>query len=80
MAAIACWLVGGIIAVYLSWSCNTHHGFGMGSKIVFAIFPFLSSWGYLLNYLFFKAGTCNPEASMRALEEVENFMDLDVYH
>jgi hypothetical protein len=66
---IIVWLVGGLYAFYLSWRCNSNHGFGAISKVFFGIFSFLGSWSYLLSYLFFKSWTCNPKASLDAMRQ-----------
>lgn len=60
------WLLGGFYGAYLSWSCNSNHGFGVVSKIVFSFFSMLGGWGYVLNYLFYKSYTCDPVASLLA--------------
>ncbi len=66
--------IGAIPAVYLSWSCNSNHGFNAPSKVLFGAFAALGSWNYLLAYLFYKSYTCDPRASLAykkaKLEEV----------
>lgn len=62
------WILGGLYAGYLSWSCNTAHGFTLLVKVVSALFSFLGSWSYCLTYLFYKSWTCNPKASMARLD------------
>jgi len=51
----------GIIAAYLSWSCNTEAGINVGLKIVYAFFAFIFGGIYLLFYLLFRAGRCAPQ-------------------
>lgn len=45
-------------AAYLSWRCNTNHGFGTPSKVIFSIIAGLTSFNYLIAYGVFKWGTC----------------------
>lgn len=56
--------IGVIPAGYLSWKCNSNHGFNTGLKMLFGVFAALGSWNYLLAYLFYKSYTCNPEKSV----------------
>lgn len=51
----------GMIAVYLSWSCNTEAGINTGLKVVYAFFAFIFGGIYLLFYLLFRAGRCAPQ-------------------
>jgi hypothetical protein len=60
------WLLGGMYGAYLSWSCNSNHGFGAFSRLIFSLFAMLGGWGYVLNYLIFKSYTCDPVASLLA--------------
>lgn len=64
IGGIAIWLLGGFYGAYLSWSCNSNHGFGGVSKVIFAFFSMLGGWGYVFNYLIFKSWTCDPVASL----------------
>lgn len=52
-------------AAILSWRCNSAHGFSLPVKIGSAIFAGASSYNYLLAYLFYKSGTCNPKRSLK---------------
>lgn len=51
----------GILAVYLSWSCNTEAGINTGLKVVYAFFAFIFGGLYILFYLLFRAGRCAPQ-------------------
>jgi hypothetical protein len=64
IAGIAFWLLGGFYGAYLSWSCNSNHGFEAVSKVIFSFFSLLGGWGYVINYLIFKSWTCDPVASL----------------
>lgn len=64
---IVAWVLGGLYAGYLSWKCNSNHGFGVMAKVVFGILSFFGSWSYCLTYLFYKSWTCDPMASVRAM-------------
>ena len=48
----------GILAVYLSWTCNTKKGDSTLLKVIYAIFAFLFAPLYLIIYLFIVRGTC----------------------
>ena len=63
--------LGMIPAGYLSWRCNTNHGFGAGSKLLFGFFAGLGSWNYLIAYLLYKSYTCNPKASVKAKTKLD---------
>lgn len=69
IGGILFWALGGFYGAYLSWSCNSNHGFGVLSKMFFAFFSLLGGWGYVLNYLIFKSYTCDPVASLMANPE-----------
>lgn len=66
ISGLIVWLLGGFYGAYLSWSCNSNHGFGTVSKVCFAFCAMLGGWGYVLSYLFYKSGTCDPVASLLA--------------
>lgn len=46
------------IAGYYSWTCNDAHGYGLISKLLFAIVASLGSWSYLIAYMLYKWGIC----------------------
>lgn len=56
--SIILYVVGLVIAAMLSWRCNSRHGFGALSKLLFAFIAGLMSWSYLLAYAIYKWGTC----------------------
>jgi len=61
IAAIILPILLGIVAVFLSWSCNSQSNMGTGLKIVYAVFAFLFGGLYLIFYLLFRAGRCAPQ-------------------
>lgn len=47
----------GIFAVYLSWTCNTKQALSTGSKVFYGFFAFLDNITYILNYYIFRRNT-----------------------
>ena len=50
-------LIIGIFAAYLSWTCNTKHAISTGSKIFYGFFAFFDNLTYILNYYIFRRNT-----------------------
>lgn len=42
----------GILAAYLSWTCNTAQGLGTPEKVIYALFAYLFGGFYLIYYFF----------------------------
>ena len=49
----------GVIAAYLSWTCNIRANYDMFTKIVSAFFAFLIGPLYILNYIVFRYDFCH---------------------
>ena len=64
--AIVLWAVGAVVAGWLSWSCSSNWQRGLLRKLFFAFFSFVQSWTYVIYYVFFKWGACNPASWCRS--------------
>lgn len=62
VAGLAIYLLGAAPAGYLSWHCNTTHGYSIPAKLLFGAFASLMSWGYLGTYFWYKSGTCDIDS------------------
>jgi hypothetical protein len=54
LISLVFFLLFGIYAFYLSWSCNTIQGYNFLAKIIFGLFAFLFNFQYLILYLIFR--------------------------
>jgi len=52
-------LLVGVIAVYLSWTCNTKAGIEVPMKIFYALFAYVFGILYLLYYAFARYSDCS---------------------
>ena len=59
IGSVIFYLIGSIIAAFLSYRCNYNHYFGKNSTLVYTAISAIFSWIYLIGYLIFKLGTCN---------------------
>ena len=59
---LAAWGVGGVLAFYLSWRCNTNWNRGTFAKLVFGLVSGAQSWSYVMIYFWYKRGLCDPAA------------------
>lgn len=48
----------GIVAIYLSWSCNTAIEYHIVMKVIFAVFAYLFGFVYILLYMILRYDTC----------------------
>jgi hypothetical protein len=65
----------GVLAVYLSWNCNTIQGHSVLAKIFYAFFAFLFGTLYLIFYVIYHGildGPC-PVRNAFSKENVERF-------
>lgn len=58
LVSLAVGIVIGIVAAYLSWSCNTAMQYNFGLKVFFAFFAYLFGLVYLILYIIMRYDTC----------------------
>lgn len=51
-------IVIGVVAVYLSWTCNTALQYGTALKVIFAILAYLFGFLYIILYMIMRYDTC----------------------
>lgn len=59
---LAVYVVGALLGFYLSWSCNSNWQRGTISKVFLALMCSLQSWSYVMIYVMYKRGLCNPSS------------------
>lgn len=58
LVSFAIGIILGIVAVYLSWTCNTALQYNFGLKVFFAIFAYIFGLLYLILYILMRYDTC----------------------
>lgn len=48
----------GLLAVYLSWRCNTSMDYNIILKVIFAVFAWIFGLFYIIMYMIFRYDTC----------------------
>lgn len=61
LIALIVWGLGAALAFYLSYACNSNWHRGFMAKLVFAVFSAMGSWSYVVIYVLYKRGLCDPK-------------------
>ena len=56
----------GLVAFWLSWSCNTALGYNVALKAVFGTLSFLFGMTYILLFIIFRWDVCSGRLKIRA--------------
>jgi hypothetical protein len=59
LISFAIGIIIGIVAVYLSWTCNTAMQYNFALKVFFAIFAYLFGLIYIILYIIMRYDTCS---------------------
>ncbi len=54
-------LIIGLVAAYLSWTCNTTFGVSFPLKIIYALFAYIFGLFYIIIYFIFLKGKCEVQ-------------------
>ncbi len=58
----------GLLAAYLSWTCNTAFGTGLVMKVIYALFAYLFGFLYIIIYFIFLKGKCDIQQSQNVAQ------------
>jgi len=61
-------VVVGLLAAYLSWTCNTAFGTGLVMKVIYSLFAYLFGFLYIIIYFIFLKGKCEIQQSQNVAQ------------